>query len=44
MVGGRDRDRTGDLQLAKLIRKHDLVLSFSLVLHGDARFWLLFAP
>jgi len=39
-VGGRDRDRTGDPLLAKLIRKHDLVLSFSLVLHGDARFWL----
>ena len=35
MVGGRDRDRTGDPLLAKLILKHDLVASFSLVLHRD---------
>src|SRR5580704_10886006 len=44
MVGGRDRDRTGDPLLAKLIRKHDLVVWFSLVLHHDARFYLLFTP
>jgi hypothetical protein len=40
MVGGRDRDRIGD-PCAKLIRKHDLVVSFSLAVHGDLRFLAL---
>jgi hypothetical protein len=38
MVGGRDRDRTGEPLLAKSIRKHDLVVSFRLVLNDDTRF------
>jgi hypothetical protein len=37
-IGGRDRDRTGDPLLAKLIRKHDLVVSFRLVPDDDTRF------